>query len=231
MRNIAVVLAGGVGRRMGTQVPKQFVDLLGRTVVEYSIDTFNAHPAIDGVGVVVHPDWRGEMENLARRNRWTKWLGIADGGAERYQSSLSAIEHFGGASECNLLIHDAARPIVDAAILTRVTEALQQYEAVTVAIPSTDTVYKVDEGRVIGIPPRSTVHLAQTPQAFRCSLLREAYSQALEDPGFQATDDCGVVYRYLPDVEIHVVEGSPSNFKITYPHDIQRAELEIKSRT
>lgn len=224
MRNVAVVLAGGSGMRVGGDTPKQFLPLAGRAVIEYSIDLFNAHPAIDGVGVVVHPQWRGHMESIVARNRWPKLLGIVDGGAERSLSSVAAIEAFGAGEDCNLLLHDAARPLIDADTVSRVVEALLTHEAVTVAIPATDTVYAVADGCVQSIPQRSTLWQAQTPQAFRAPLLRDAYRRALADPAFCATDDCGVLRRYRPEVPIHIVRGSVGNFKITFPEDLRRAE-------
>ncbi|MBR1785001.1 MAG: 2-C-methyl-D-erythritol 4-phosphate cytidylyltransferase [Bacteroidales bacterium] len=225
MKNIAVVLAGGTGRRMGTDVPKQFLPLSGRTVVEHSVDLFCAHPAIDGVGVVVHRDHLGLMRSLVGHHGGGKLLGVVEGGAERCHSSLAAIEAFGG-GDCNLLLHDAARPLLDAATISRVADALRLHEAVAVATPSVDTILVVEDGRITGVPPRASMWCAQTPQAFRAALLREAYRLAMADPSFAATDDCGVVMRYMPHVPIHIVQGSPRNFKITNPGDLRRAELE-----
>lgn len=236
MKNIAIVLAGGTGSRMGTDVPKQFLPLAGRRVIEYAIDTFDSHPAISEVAVVVHPGWRDEMEAIAARNRWQKLSRTIDGGAERYLSSLNAImAYIDCDDETNLLFHDAARPLVSAAVVGRVAEALERHEAVGVGMPSTDTVWEVRtelEGYeathvAVRIPERRTMWLAQTPQAFRLPLIRDAYQRALQDPRFAATDDCGVVRRYMPEAKIHVVEGETRNFKVTTPDDLRRAEHEI----
>lgn len=239
MKNVAVVLAGGTGSRTGLPVPKQFLPLNGRTLIEYSVETFDGHPAIDEVAVVVHRDWRGEMENIVARNAWRKVTRIIDGGSERYRSTFNAIKAYNDyADNTNLLIHDAARPMVSTGIIDRVCEALLQHEAVGVALPSTDTVWEVgdmaqnteskmthtDDSRrdmyVSRIPERKRMWLAQTPQAFRLPLLRDAYQRALQDPCFTATDDCGVVHRYCPDTKIAVVEGDPQNMKVTYTADI-----------
>ena len=111
MKNIAVILAGGVGSRMGGPLPKQFMPLNGRAVIEYPIETFNDHPAIDEVAVVIHPDWRGEMEKIVARNGWKKLTKVIDGGLERYMSSLNAImAYIDEPNDTNLLLHDAARP-------------------------------------------------------------------------------------------------------------------------
>lgn len=233
MRNIAVILAGGVGSRMGATVPKQFLPLAGRAVIEYSVETFNNHPAIDEVAIVVHPGWRQELQTIINHNRWDKLTKVIDGGSERYMSSLNAIMTFIDESDdTNLLFHDAARPLVTAEIVGCVTAALVRHEAVGVAVPSTDTVWEVhpdfdvDEvGRFVArIPERRLMWRAQTPQAFRLPLIRDAYQRALQDPQFQASDDCGVVRKYMPGTKITVIEGSNRNIKITTPQDVATLE-------
>lgn len=239
MKNVAVVLAGGTGSRMGLSKPKQFVSLAGRAVIEYSIEAFTSHPAIGEVAVVVHPDWRGEMETIVARNNWEKLSKIIDGGSERYMSTLNALmAYIDEPDDTNLLLHDAARPGVSADIIDRVCKALETQEAVGVAVPSTDTVWEVhpdingemrnENGEfkvprfVARIPERKLMWCAQTPQAFRLPLLRDAYQRALQDPMFAATDDCGVVRKYMPGTKIAVVEGNADNFKITYASDLER---------
>ena len=218
---MAVVLAGGIGSRVGGDVPKQFLELEGRAVIEYSVDAFEQSEGIDEIALVIHPDWMDHMRVILRRNPWRKVRRLLPGGKERHLSSLHAIEAYAGESgDTNLLLHDAARPWVSAEIVGRVVTALQHHEAVAVGIPSSDTVWEVSDGIVRSIPERKRMWLAQTPQAFRLPLIREAYRRALQDPDFSATDDCGVVLRYMPDVSICVVEGDVANKKITTPKDI-----------
>ncbi len=231
MRNIAVILAGGVGSRMGYATPKQFLELAGRPVIAHSIDVFASHAAIDEVAVVVHPEWRGHMEEIAAANHWEKLKKIIDGGDERYRSSMNAVAACQEEpDDTNLLFHDAARPWVSGKIITRVLEALRTYEAVGVAIPSADTVWEVEDGAVREIPDRSRMWLAQTPQAFRLPLIREAYRRAIKDPKFQATDDCGVVLRYMPGASICPVEGDLRNMKVTAPQDLVIMEQIMKEK-
>lgn len=229
MKNIAVILAGGTGRRMGSDIPKQFLPLNGRKVIEYPIDTFCAHPAIDEIAVVMHPEWRQEFQSLVSQNNWSKLTKIIDGGSERYLSTLNAVmAYIDEPDDTNLLLHDAARPMVSAEIINRVIAALQHHEAVGVAVPSTDTVWEVHPdfeselgGRFVArIPERRLMWRAQTPQAFRLPLIRDAYQRALNDPQFAATDDCGVVRKYMPGTKITVVEGEEGNKKITFCEDL-----------
>ena len=125
-----------------------------------------------------------------------------------------------------MLFHDAVRPLVDHRIIGDCVDALQTYEAVDVAIPSADTIVG---RRRAGLhrrhpEPRPTLRRGQTPQAFRLSTIRQAYELGCADPDFPATDDCGVVLRYLPDVPIYVVDGSEQNMKITDPIDLFLAD-------
>ena len=227
--NIAIVLAAGNGTRFGGSIPKQFLDLDGRTVVEHSIDTFQQSPHIDEMAVVVHPDYIDHMRQIATQRQWSKLHDIIAGGSERYHSSLNAINNFVqrlAPSDCNktnLIIHDAARPWILSEIIDRVALALKDHEAVAVGIPCTDTIWQTaenDEKYIHNIPPRSQMWRAQTPQAFRLSLLQKAYQKGLCDPRFAATDDCGVVLRYCPEVPILIVEGSENNRKITFADDL-----------
>lgn len=226
--NIAVVLAGGTGSRVGADKPKQFLDVGGRMVIERSIDAFDQTEGIDEVAVVVHPEWMEYMRGVVSSNSWTKVKRLIEGGAERYMSSLNAIAaYIDCPDDTNLILHDAARPFVSQAVIARVIEALKWHEAVGVGIPSTDTVWEVRQDFdphlskfIVRIPERSTMWRAQTPQAFRLPLIRDAYQCALQDPQFRATDDCGVVRRYLPNKKIHIVEGEEQNRKITFKEDL-----------
>lgn len=229
--NIAIVLAGGSGSRMNADKPKQFLNLYGKSVIEHSIDAFERHPAIDAVAVVVHPQYKDLMQEIISRRNWKKVNQLIDGGSERYLSTLNAVVAFlDMPDDTNLIFHDAARPWISQSVIDRVVDALQDHEAVGTGIPSTDTVWevKVDfTAKKIGghfisrIPQRERMYRAQTPQAFRLPLIRDAYQRALQDSNFRATDDCGVVRQYMPEVKIHVVEGEERNRKITFPSDLE----------
>ena len=239
MKNIAVILAGGIGARVGGNTPKQLLPLAdGRSVLEHAVNAFEQSPHIDEVCIVMHPDYIAYAEQMLLANAWQKVRHIIPGGKERWESSVNAIRLLGDKAirreakgeEVNLLLHDAARPFVSQAIIARVCEALEEHEAVTVAIPSTDTVYEMVDGKVARIPQRSTIMRAQTPQAFRLELIAEAYTKALGVDTLSAeacaachlpaTDDCGIVHEHMPEVPIYIVEGEEQNKKITFKEDI-----------
>lgn len=226
--NIAIILAGGTGSRMGADKPKQFIEVDGRTVIERCIDAFEAAPGIDEIAVVMHPQWTALMHEVAEHNTWKKLKKILEGGSERYMSSLNAIAaYIDYPDDTNLLLHDAARPWVSQEVIARTVQALTHHEAVAVGIPSTDTVWEVRQDFdkqlskfIVRIPERSTMWRAQTPQAFRLPIIRDAYQHALQDPQFHATDDCGVVRNYLPGTKIIIVPGEEQNRKITFKEDL-----------
>lgn len=231
MRNIAIILAGGVGSRLGCEEPKQFCLLAGRTVIEHTIDAFDSHPFIDEVAVVMHPNWLDRMEQIRARNGWTKVRRLLVGGEERYASTLAAIEAYADGGEANLLLHDAARPLVSKRIISDVVAALEGCAAVAVAMPTADTIFELDaeERHVQAIPSRRYLRRAQTPQAFRLSLIAEAYRRALADASFAPTDDCAAVLRYVPQQPIAVVEGEGRNLKLTYPEDLAFLEQLVRA--
>ena len=253
MKNIAVILAGGIGARVGGNTPKQLLPLAdGRSVLEHAVYAFEQSPHIHEVCIVMHPDYIAYAEQMLLANAWQKVRHIIPGGKERWESSVNAIRAYNKIKGCslefkgeepnnqypltdnqnkvNLLLHDAARPFVSQDIIARVCEALEEHEAVTVAIPSTDTVYEMLDGKVARIPQRSTIMRAQTPQAFRLDLIAEAYTKALgadicdEQACFAchlpATDDCGIVHEHMPHIPIHIVLGEEQNKKITFKEDI-----------
>ena len=124
-----------------------------------------------------------------------------------------------------MLLHDAARPLVDQRIIADCVAALRVHEAAGVAVPASDTMVVTDNGVMHSMPRRETLLRCQTPQCFRLSVITRAHELAAADPGFAPTDDCGVVLRYLPDVKVHIVPGSEHNIKITYAHDLAVAEV------
>lgn len=216
-RNIAIILAGGVGSRLGMSTPKQFFKVAGKMVVEHTVDVFERNPRIDEIAIVSNPMLIADFENIVLRNKWRKVKKILKGGKERYDSSLSAIRAYAD-EDVNLILHDAVRPLVSQRIINDVVDALQTHRAIDVAIPSVDTIVEVDDDYISGIPDRSRLRRGQTPQAFDRALIEEAYEKGLKDPNFRTTDDCGVVQRYT-DEPIFVVRGEESNLKLTYRED------------
>lgn len=219
-KNIAVILAGGSGARFGQDLPKQFLKVAGKKVIEHTIDVFEHNDLIDEIAVVSRSEFISDVEQLVINNHYTKVRKILIGGKERYHSSLSAINAYTNDSD-NLIFHDAVRPLVNDRIINDCIAALKEYDAVDVAIPVADTIIQVDDADCINaIPTRSLLRSGQTPQCFKRGVIYKAYEIALSDPQFVTTDDCGVVRKYLPEVPVFVVKGEVFNMKITYKEDL-----------
>lgn len=236
--NYAVILAGGTGSRVGGDVPKQLLVMGGCTVLEHSVGAFASHPMIHEVLIVCHPSTFGEVEGIiSRRQASGEWLSvcrIVEGGGTRAASSLAGIRAVQELSKGDdlpcILFHDAARPLVSADIITRVCRTLLIHRVVNVGIPVVDTVVEYDGMRQTAVLDRSRLLRVQTPQGFHLHTIAEAYRLALADPAFTATDDCGIVMRYLPYIPVHVVEGDERNAKLTYASDIPMFEYLLKQK-
>lgn len=223
MKKVAILLAGGVGSRLGLNRPKQFLEVAGRTIIEYTIDAFEQNEHIDEIAIVAHPNHIIDMQDIIVANSWQKVTKVLSGGKERYDSSLAAIRAY-PEEDVALLIHDSVRPLVSQRIITEVCEAIATSEAVNLTIPAVDTIIEVENGVMVSAPNRSRLQRVQTPQAFRSGIIAEAYRRALADPDFSATDDCGVVFRYMPEVTIKIVQGEERNIKLTHQEDISLIE-------
>ena len=226
MNTVGVILAAGSGSRTGLSTPKQFLPLGGKTVLEHSVQTFCDHPGIEQVVIVTAPEFIDRVQQMVAANKWTKVTAVLPGGKERFDSSLSAVHYFKDKPELVMLFHDAARPLVSEDIITDTLKAMEQYNAVDVAIPAVDTIVQCDAAGTVmeSIRDRSLLWRMQTPQGFRQKTISKAYEIALKDPQFTATDDCGTVLRYLPDVKVGIVRGSERNIKLTYADDLSLLE-------
>jgi 2-C-methyl-D-erythritol 4-phosphate cytidylyltransferase len=225
---IAVLLAGGVGVRVGLDIPKQLIKVAGKAVLEHTLIAFQHHPAVDEIIVMMAPGHLDAVRSMVREGGYDKVTQILEGADTRNGTTLRALAAVGDV-DWPVLFHDAVRPMVSSRIISECFAALEQYGAVDVAMPSRDTIIEVGpDNTITGIPPRAHLRRGQTPQGFRASVLRTAYERAAEDrefvPEVSVTDDCGVVLRYCPDVPIWVVEGDERNMKITDPIDVYLAD-------
>lgn len=217
--NVAVILAGGVGNRLDKSHPKQFFKVAGKTVIEHTVNVFEKNRLIDEIAIVINPNYQVTIEDLVLSNRWKKVRKILKGGAERYHSSMAAVNAYAGTGDINLIFHDAVRPLISDRIIDDTVAALDKYNAVDVAIPAVDTIISTEGDFIDAIPERSKLRRGQTPQGFKLETIKRAYEKALQDPAFKSTDDCGVVLKYLPEEKIYVVKGEEVNMKLTYKED------------
>ncbi|MDO4261923.1 MAG: 2-C-methyl-D-erythritol 4-phosphate cytidylyltransferase [Eubacteriales bacterium] len=230
-RCTAIVLAAGQGKRMGTKIQKQYLELLGKPVLWYALDAFERSELIDGIILVAGA---GQEEycrtQIVERYGFRKVQRIVSGGKERYHSVHNGLLAIEGEEDGYVLIHDGARPFVDGEIIRRTCEAAERYDACVAGMPVKDTIKIADEeGFIRETPKRSLVWQIQTPQAFSEKLIRRAYRELIDREaellarGISVTDDAMVVEE-LCGHPVRLVEGSYENIKITTPEDLRIAE-------
>ena len=229
--NVAILLAGGVGERVGLDIPKQLIKIGGRTILEHTLFALNSHDRVDEIIIMMAPGHLDAVHEILRPGGYAKVSKVLEGAATRNGTTLKALDSLGD-HDCKVLLHDAVRPLVSARIISECFESLDRYDAVDVAISSADTIIEVTpENTIREIPTRARMRRGQTPQAFRASVIKEAYRIAGTDDDFVATDDCTVVLRYLPDVPIWVVEGDERNMKVTDLIDVYLADKLLQLTT
>ncbi|MDF4099864.1 bifunctional cytidylyltransferase/SDR family oxidoreductase [Escherichia coli] len=226
MKNIAVILSGGMGSRFGGTLPKQFTKLAGKAVIEYTVEAFEKSLNIDEIIIVSHPSYVDLIWKFVKKNQCEKVTKVFNGGKERFDSTYSALQGLEGEdNNSNILLHDAVRPLINESIINNCIDALRNFEAVDVVIPSADTLVEVyDDGCISNIPNRAIMRRGQTPQAFKLGTLKQAYQRAINAQRFSFTCDCGVVRSMVPGVRVATVVGAESNMKVTHPIDLFIAE-------
>ncbi len=218
-----IILAGGSGQRFGGEVPKQFVKIAGKTVIEHTIERMEKNPYIDSVIIVINEHFYEYMNELIMKNHFVKVKKVILGGSTRQESSYAGLMACDEDTK-NVLFHDAIRPFVSDEIIENCVKALDEYEAVDVAVPCADTIIKIDDEKIIQkIPKRNYLMRGQTPQGFHLDLIKKAYEMFFEAGDVAATDDCGIVTHFKL-ADIYVVAGEEKNIKITYREDAYLAD-------
>jgi len=223
----AIVLAAGQGKRTGTKVQKQYLEIDGKPVLYYSLHAFEKSEIIDEIILVV-----GENQSEYCKDEIVSKYGIGkvkkivQGGAERYHSVWNGLQEVD--DEGYVFIHDGARPFVDEEILTRAYKDVQKCKACVIGMPVKDTIKLADrDGFVNETPERSLLWMIQTPQVFESGLVKKAYALLMEQKSIQVTDDAMVVEQMLGH-KVKLTEGSYENIKITTPEDLDIAEIFVK---
>lgn len=233
-RCVAVVLAGGRGKRMGTTLAKQYLLIREKPVLYYSLEAFEKTELIDEIILVVG---KGQIpycrQEIVEKYQFQKVKAVVEGGAERYHSVWAALHVLEQEKMKHgyIFIHDGARPFINEEILGRAYEEVQRSRACVVGMPVKDTIKIADESGCIGMTPkRSLVWQIQTPQVFSADLIIPAYRELIEhekellEQGIQITDDAMVVENVCR-CPVRLVEGSYENIKITTPEDLKIAEI------
>jgi 2-C-methyl-D-erythritol 4-phosphate cytidylyltransferase len=229
---VAILAAAGLGTRMGHETPKQFLELNGVPLVILSLRRIAACPLITDIIVATRAEEIERLDARIREEKFKQPVRVVKGGDSRQASVSQALKHVPGDAEL-VVVHDAVRPFVAVEHITRVIEEARRCKAAILGIPAMDTVKEVkraslpeDVALVTATVPRERVVLAQTPQVFQAQLLKDAFASAEED-GVNASDEAGLVERL--GLEVHVVQGSERNIKITKPADMELARFYVQS--
>ena len=219
---IALIVAGGSGQRFGAERPKQYLDLAGKPVLRRTVEAFLRHPQVCGVRVVIDPAWRDAYDAAV------DGLGLPDpvpGGASRQDSVRNGLEALTADGAPDLvLIHDAARPLIDEATIGAVIAALDAQPGAIAAVPVADTLKRGSGGSIDTTVDREGLWRAQTPQGFLFPAILEAHRAAA---GLSLTDDAAVAER--AGLAVALVPSKEDNFKVTTPDDLTRATRAIMS--
>ena len=230
MASAGIVLAGGKGSRMQSDIPKQYMELLGKPLLYYALKAFEDSDVEQVVLVTTEGDEEYCKKELVERFGFSKVVSIVAGGSERYVSVWNGLKGLKEQEPDYVLIHDGARPLVTAELINRLIAETEQYGACVAGMPVKDTIQMTDErGTITLTPKRDSLWTAQTPQSFEFSLAYDAYERLMQEPEIHVTDDAMVVGLYH-DIPIQMVRGSYTNMKVTTPEDMVLAEAFLKKR-
>ena len=220
-----VVLAGGIGSRMGNaEKPKQFLELGDKPVIIHTIEKFVVHPGFEKVLVLAPQAWVSYTRDIVRKMiPLHEKIVVLAGGSTRNETIMNAIRYIeeqGNLDDETIIVtHDSVRPFVTHCILDENIEAAKQYGACDTVIPATDTIVEsLDNTRITDIPNRKFMYQGQTPQSFRAKRLKEIYGALTEEEKAVLTDACKILV--LKGEHVHLVQGEEFNIKITYPYDL-----------
>lgn len=230
----AVILAGGSGTRMGTEVPKQFLNICSRPVIIRSADAFLDSGLCDHVIITVPAEFTDYTRSLIKQYRPDDNTDVIAGGKNRNSSLLNALEFIKQNKPYNgdtvVLTHDAVRPFINKRIIEDNIKAVREFGGCNTVVKCVDTVLVSDDGKFISsVPERKKLYNAQTPQSFNFKELLNIYEKMTDDEKENMTDACSVFLKYGKKVAL--VDGAQNNIKITYKNDIGRAEQIILNNT
>ena len=232
MQVFVILPAAGLGTRMAGPQPKQFLALDGLPILIHSLRAFAAVERVTAIYVAVRKPEIERVEAQVAEYGFASQVRVVEGGDHRQESVAHALTALPAQADDVVLVHDAVRPLIDAATIERTIDAVLAHGAAIVGMPAVNTIKQVERtahgALITSTIPREFVVLAQTPQGFRFGLLQRAFAEATAD-GFVGTDEASVVER--AGIPVAVVHGSQVNLKITQPGDIELAEFYLRQRS
>lgn len=224
--NVAIIIAGGVGNRMGQSIPKQFINVYDKPILMYTLEGFEKHPMVDAIEVVCIEGWENVVWSYAKQYNITKLKWIAKGGATGQESIRNGVYNL--EDKCSkddiIIVHDGIRPLVDAVVLTDVIMKAQEFGNAVTSLPYNEQIFvvsKEDENTTTQFIPRETLRRVSTPQAYQFGLLDEKYHEAYEkEVGIYGSHYTNTMMVEL-GVRLHFAAGSDKNIKLTTKDDLE----------
>ena len=224
MRNIAIIIAGGVGSRMGANIPKQFIKVNGKHVLAYTCESFQNHPLIDAIEVVCIDGWEDEVWEYKTKYGISKLNWITNGGASGQESIRNGVYNLRSyvSDDDNVIIHDGIRPLVDSSVIDDLIEKCNKFGNAVTSMPYNEQIFLIDdEISTIKYIPRETLRRVATPQCYKYKLLNEKYHEAFEKGiGIYGSSYTNTMMVEL-GVRLYFAKGSDRNIKLTTPGDLE----------
>lgn len=225
MSNIAIIIAGGVGKRMGQSIPKQFININDKPVLVYTLESFQKHPQIDAIELVCLDGWQNVARAYAEQYGISKLKWIVTGGESGQESIRNGVYNLEGkaADDDVILIHDGVRPLLNSEVISDVIVKCQQYGNAVTSMPYNEQIFVIDENDETVTEkyiPRETLRRVSTPQAYRFDLLDQKYHEAFEKKiGIYGSAYTNTMMVDL-GVKLHFAAGSDMNIKLTTPENL-----------
>lgn len=232
--NIALIIAGGVGQRMGQDIPKQFINIYDKPILIYTLESFQKHPQIDAIEVVCINGWHDVVRAYAKQFNITKLRWIVSGGSTGQESIRNGVYHLEGQVNDNdiIVVHDGIRPLVDDSVLTDVLLKAKKYGNAVTSMPYNEQIFvidKDDETTTKQYIPRETLRRVSTPQAYRFDLLDKRYHEAFAKKiGIYGSSYTNTMMVELGET-LHFAAGSDKNIKLTTKDDLELFKAYLKA--
>lgn len=226
--NYAIILAGGIGERMQSKLPKQFIEINQKSIIIYALEEFEKNNSIDNILVVVNKDYQNLLLTILKKYDLKKITAVINGGETRQASIYNGLKYLEDIKPENVVIHESVRPFISQRIINSMLENVIKYKAVSAGINVKSSIIEVDDSNIIArVPNKANLYLAQS-QTFNYNLILAAHQKALAQGINNAHDDNILLMEVNNDVKIKIIQGDYNLFKITTPDDIIAAEDTLK---
>lgn len=228
--NIAIILAGGMGTRLGGDIPKQYIEVFGKPIISYCLEKFEKHKLIDNIVVVASEMWQDYIMSWITKDGLKKFSGFAPAGSSRQHSIVNGMlkaKSIGATVNDNIIIHDAARPNVSETIISKCMESLFDYEGAMPVIPVKDTIYLSENGEnITSLLNRDQLYAGQAPESFKYGKYFEIHNGMTEDDLSKVRGSSEIAYRH--GLKIRMIHGDEHNYKITTKEDLNKFIREME---